>query len=62
MKNYTLEQLGQAETYANDPELATWTRKICATTHTDTVPMLFGDWKREYLAGKHFDYLEERKL
>lgn len=53
MKNYTLEQLQNADTYASDPELATWVRKICATTHTDDVPMSFGAWKREYLEGKH---------
>lgn len=57
MKSYTLEQLSLAETYANDPELATWVRKICATTHTDDVLMPFGDWKREYLAGQHAEHV-----
>lgn len=57
MKNYTLAELSSADTYANDPELATWVRKLCATTHTDDVPMSFGDWKREYLAGKHAEHV-----
>lgn len=57
MKNYTLAELSSAATYEADPELATWTRKICATTHTDDVPMPFGAWKREYLEGKHAEHV-----
>ena len=57
MKSYTLDQLRNAATYANDGELATFTRKICATTHTDEINMPFGDWKREYLAGLHAEHV-----
>lgn len=57
MKAYTLEQLSDPQTYTNDSELATFTRKICALTHTDDVPMPFGEWKREYLAGKHAEHV-----
>jgi hypothetical protein len=56
MSTYTLEQLADPQTYINDSELATFTRKICAKTHVDG-SMPFGDWKREYLAGKHAEHV-----
>lgn len=59
MNDYTLDELGKPETYLADDNLATFARKICSETYVSG-SMPFGEWKREYLAGKHPQHVFER--
>ena len=55
MKNYTLEELSNAETYTNDPALATLARKV-AMEEWNKLPagtIAGGDYKRQVLSGQY---------
>lgn len=55
MKDYTLEELSRAEAYEQDPELATFARKVAKAHFLTPEPGVFVKHKADVLAGKHAD-------
>lgn len=62
MKNYTLDELSNPQTYTDDTVLATLARKV-AGVEWEKLPagtIAFGDYKRQVLAGQYPQPVKER--